>query len=345
MKEAINYKKISQNRVECRACCHFCKISENKAGICGVRINRQGKLFSLTWGKIIGGNIDPIEKKPLFHFLPGTKSFSFGSLGCNFRCGNCQNFDISQMYGFKGRTEKYKSLYWGEEVTPKKLVELALSYNCESISYTYNEPTVNVEMALETMIEAKKRGLKNVWVSNGYFSDETFNAVSRYLDAANIDLKSFSDKFYRENCGARLEPVLDNLKKVVKERIWLEVTTLLIPGFTDDDENLHKIAHFIRWELGNFVPWHLSAFSASISWKMKDVPDTRPERVIHAVEIGRRRGLKYVYPGNIPTNSEENTLCPKCGSLVVKRSGFSAERLDKSGKCPDCSFKIPGVWK
>jgi pyruvate formate lyase activating enzyme len=195
------------------------------------------------------------------------------------------------------------------------------------------------------MKAVKKAGLKNVWVSNGYFSKETLEAIAPYLDAINIDLKSMSDRFYRENCGARVRPVLDNLKRVVAKRIWLEVTTLIIPGYNNDIENLQKLARFIRWEVGNFVPWHVSAFSAANSWKLRDVPDTRPDQVMEAAEIGRKHGLKYVYAGNISAENADNTVCDQCGAVAVSRSGYFTERLDRGGKCNACGAPVEGVWK
>ena len=298
MKESILYEKLKGGLVKCKTCSHFCVIAPGKRGICGVRENIDGKLYFLAYGRAIAANIDPVEKKPLYHFLPGTFTFSIATVGCNLRCGNCQNWQISQFpkntKTIRGTIEKS-----GENLPPKKIVELAKENNYPSISYTYTEPTIFLEYALDTMKLARKAGLKNIWVSNGFMSKETLKLAIPYLDAINIDIKSFDDKFYRENCGARLEPVLENCREIVKKKIWLEITTLIIPTLSDDEKMLKKIAGFIKNELGDFVPWHVSAFSGAISWKLQHLPETPVEKVRKAHEIGKKVGLKYVYTGNI----------------------------------------------
>ncbi|MDI6778145.1 MAG: AmmeMemoRadiSam system radical SAM enzyme [Patescibacteria group bacterium] len=298
MKESVLYEKLKNKAVKCKTCSHFCVIVPGKRGICGVRENIEGKLYFLTYGRAIAANIDPVEKKPLYHFLPGTFTFSIATVGCNLRCGNCQNWDISQ---FSKRPEVTREMIKtsGENFPPEKIVELAKENNCPSISYTYTEPTIYLEYALDTMKLARYAGLKNIWVSNGFMSKETLKLVIPYLDAMNIDIKSFDDKFYRQNCGARLAPVLENCKEVVKNKIWLETTTLLIPTLSDEEKMLEKIAHFIKNELGDFVPWHVSAFSGAISWKLQHIPGTPVEKVRKACEIGKSAGLKHVYTGNI----------------------------------------------
>jgi len=343
MKECINYQKEGE-KISCQACSHFCQIAEGRTGICGVRQNRGGKLFLLTYGKAIAAHIDPIEKKPLFHFLPGSYAYSFGTLGCNFRCANCQNFDISQMFGLKGKVQAYAQLNWGIDFTPKQIVQEALANKCQSIAYTYNEPTIFLEYALATMKLAQKKGLKNIWVSNGFMSNQTLAAIIPYLDAINVDIKSFDEKFYQTNCGARLAPVLENCQRLVKEKVWLEITTLIIPTLSDDEKMLGKIAQFIKKELGYFVPWHLSAFSGMISWKLQSLPDTPASMVKKACALGKKAGLKYVYAGNIWEEGLEDTYCPACAKVVIKRFGYRVQRLDRNGKCPNCGEMLDGVF-
>ncbi len=328
MKECILYRKLQKEKVRCLNCAHYCFISEGKRGICRVRENLRGKLYSLNYGKIAACNIDPIEKKPLFHFLPGSSTLSLASPGCNFKCASCQNWQISQV------EEKIP----GESLSPEKAVELAQEKNLPSISYTYTEPAIFSEYALESMKLAKKKGLKNAWVSNGFWSKELFDEVSDYIDAANIDLKSFKDSFYRKYCSARLNPVLENLKRIKKKRIWLEVTTLVIPELNDSEKNLKSIAGFIKKELGSETPWHVSAFSGEISWKLSGHSDTPLATIEKACRLGKKAGLKYVYGGNIPKT--QNTQCPECGALAVGRTGYFIQRFDRNGKCSRCGAEL-----
>jgi len=293
MHEALLYEKLENRKVRCNACNHRCLIAESRRGICGVRENRGGKLYSLVYGKIIAEHIDPIEKKPLYHFMPGSFSLSIATVGCNFRCLHCQNADISQIS--KEKPEEVEIS--GEDIKPKKIIQDALDNKCPSISYTYTEPTIFVEYALDCMKLAKEEGLRNVWVSNGYMTKECLDLVGEYLDAANIDLKAFSEEFYQEVCGAKLKPVLENLVEIKKRRIWLEVTTLIIPGKNDSEKELKQIAGFIKNELGDDTPWHVSRFFPY--YKLKDVPPTPVEKVYQATEIGKKAGLKYVYAGNV----------------------------------------------
>ncbi len=329
MKEAFLYKKIKDKKVQCRNCPHYCLILLEKRGICGVRENIDGKLYALNYGKAIACHIDPIEKKPFFHFLPGSYSLSIATVGCNYSCLNCQNWDISQ--GFKGVKE-----IPGKDISPEEIVETALKNKLPSISYTYTEPTIFLEYALETMKMAKKAGLKNNWVSNGFMSEESAKLVIPYLDANNIDLKSFSDEFYKSNCGGKLKPVLETAKLMKKSGVWVEITTLVIPTLSDSEEMFKKIANFIYTELGPETPWHISQFSGAISWKLQHLPDTPIETLEKAIKIGREIGLKYVYIGNIPGHQAENTYCPKCKALSISRVNYYIHRHDKSGKCPKC---------
>jgi pyruvate formate lyase activating enzyme len=328
MREAILYKKLKENLVQCEACAHYCLIAPKKRGFCNVRENRDGKLYSLVFGKAIALHVDPIEKKPFFHFLPGSYSLSVATVGCNFRCLHCQNYDNSQM----PRDKNGQIL--GEEISPEEIVSLAMKNNLPSISYTYTEPTVFVEYAFETMKLAKKNGLKNNWVTNGYMSKETLELIAPYLDAANVDLKFFDDDLYQKICGAKLKPVLDSLKLMKKKKIWVEVTTLVIPGYTDKGNQFEEMAKFIKNELGEETPWHISRFYPA--YKMMDVPPTPVEIIYYAYEIGKRIGLKYVYVGNLFGDEKENTYCPKCKELNIKRIGYEIKRFDKNGKCRKC---------
>jgi pyruvate formate lyase activating enzyme len=338
MKEAYLYKKLSNKRVQCQNCAHYCVILPGKRGVCGVRENLNGTLYALNYGKAIAINIDPIEKKPFYHFLPGSQSLSIATVGCNFRCLNCQNWDISQ--GFKGSKEVP-----GENVSPERIVEMATENHLPSISYTYTEPTIFLEYALDTMKLAKKAGLKNNFVSNGFMSPESAKLVIPYLDAINIDIKGFSEEFYQKVCGARLQPVLDTAKLMKKSGVWVEITTLVIPTLSDSDEMFEKIAKWIYKELGPETPWHISQFSAAISWKLQHLPDTPVETLEKAYKIGKGVGLKYVYLGNVPGHKAENTYCPKCGEITINRMNYIIHRHDKEGKCPKCGENLDLIIK
>jgi len=333
MKEVYLYKKLKGKKVQCQNCAHYCVILPGKRGICGVRENIDGKLYALNYSKAIAVNIDPIEKKPFFHFLPGSYSLSIATVGCNFRCANCQNWDISQ--GFKNKKE-----IPGEEVSPEKIVEIALKNKLPSISYTYTSPTIFSEYALDTMKLARKKAIKNNWVSNGFWSKELFDLISPYLDAANIDLKSFEDDFYIKYCGGRLQPVLDTLKRLKKKKIWVEVTTLVIPTLNDKEEIFKNIANFIKNDLGSETPWHITQFSGAISWQLQNLPDTPAKTLEKAHKIGKETGLKYVYTGNIPGLPSEDTFCSKCSTLCINRTNYIIHCHDKNGKCPKCGADL-----
>jgi len=350
MKEAFLYKKLKDpegvakrpygagKKVQCRNCAHFCVIEPGKRGICGVRENIDGKLYALNYRKAIAVNIDPIEKKPFFHFLPGSHSLSIATVGCNFVCANCQNYSISQ--GFKGVKE-----IPGEDLSPEEIVKIALKNKVPSISYTYTEPTIFIEYALDTMKLAKKAGLRNNFVSNGFMSPESAKLVIPYLDANNIDIKGFSEDFYRENCGGRLQPVLDTAKLMKKSGVWVEITTLVIPTLSDSEKMFKEIAKWIYKELGPETPWHVSQFCGAISWKLQHIPDTPVETLEKAWKIGKEVGLKYVYTGNIPGLPSENTICPKCGTVVINRMNYIIHRHDKNGKCPKCGTNLNLIVK
>ena len=345
MQECLNYDQLDGQRVRCNACAHHCIIRKNQTGICGVRQNINGKLYLLPYGQAAAVNVDPVEKKPLFHFLPGSFAYSLGTLGCNLRCANCQNFDISQIYGHKGKVKEYGDINWGENFSPIEIVKQAKHNSCKSIAYTYNEPTIWLEYALDTMRLAHAHGLKNVWVSNGFMSRATLELIVPYLDAINIDIKSFDDEFYQKNCGARLQPILDNCQYLNREtNVWLEITTLIIPTLSDDKRMLKKLAQFMAEKLAKDVPWHISAFSGKISWKLQKLPSTPLTTIKQTYDLGKAAGLHYVYAGNVWLTELENTYCPKCGATVIERTGYRVSRHDYKGTCRECGEKIAGVF-
>lgn len=294
MKESYLYKKFG-DYCECQTCNHRCRIAPYHRGICGVRENNRGKLYVLTYGRLIAENIDPIEKKPLMRFLPGTTTLSIASIGCNFLCAWCQNDDISQMSKEDFDRDAIANII-GVETEPEKIVANSKENNCPSISYTYTEPTIFLEFALDTMKLARRDGLKNIWVSNGYFSRETLDLISPYLDAINIDLKGFSDINYQKYSGAKLAPVLENIKEIFRRKIHLEVTTLIIPGINDSDKELKQIAEFLS-KISPNICWHISRFFPA--YKMLDKDITPVETLEKAEKIGKKAGLKYIYKGNI----------------------------------------------
>lgn len=338
MKEVLIYKKLERENVQCQTCAHGCFILPGNRGICGMRENISGRLFALNYGKAVACNIDPIEKKPLFHFLPGTFSLSVAAAGCNFACLNCQNYDLSQ--GCKTLAE-----IPGKDISPEEIVKTALKNKVPSISYTYTEPTIFLEYALDTMKLAKKAGLKNTWVSNGFMNKEAAETIIPFLDAINIDIKGSTEEFYRQNCGAHLEPVLETCRTMKKAGIWLEIATLAIPKKSDSPEMFKKIAKFIKKELGEKTPWHISRFNGSISWKLQKTPDTPVKTLKSAYKIGKEAGLKYVYIGNASELALENTFCPKCGELCIQRSGYKIKDLSLSGACPKCKKEIEIIYK
>ncbi|MEM5785914.1 MAG: AmmeMemoRadiSam system radical SAM enzyme [Syntrophobacteraceae bacterium] len=334
MKEAMFYESLENDRVHCYLCAQHCRIEAGMKGKCGVRENREGKLFSLVYGKLIARNIDPIEKKPLFHYYPGTTSFSVATAGCNFECQFCQNSDISQ-------TPRRRGVIFGHETPVAELAEEAAARGCASISYTYTEPTIFMEYALDIASAAKELGLSNVFVSNGYMTRESLDAISPFLGAANVDLKAFSDDFYRDRCGARLKPVLATIEAMKQKGIWLEITTLLVPGLNDGDDELREIAGYLAG-LGSEIPWHISRFYPT--YLLTDRAPTPVERLRRAREIGLEAGLRYVYTGNVPGDSGENTYCHSCGKLLIKRVGYSVKKQNlQNGACSACSTKLQGV--
>jgi pyruvate formate lyase activating enzyme len=335
MKEAFLYRKLDKEKIRCDLCAHRCVIQPGKIGICHVRENIGGVLYTDVYGRTIAQHMDPIEKKPLYHFYPGSRAYSIATPGCNFRCLFCQNWDISQI-------TSRNILKLGKEASPEQIVREVKRAGCKSIAYTYTEPTIFFEYSYDTARLAHAEGIKNVYVSNGYMTPEMLDRIHPYLDAINVDLKAFRDKTYRRMLGARLQPVLDNLIKIRKMDIWLEVTSLLIPGMNDDPEEIRDMVGFIAGELGKEVPWHISRFFPA--YKMQEVPVTPLETLQRAKEAGLKAGLQYIYIGNVRTVGDSDTFCPQCGALILERSGFGITRNRiQDGKCPECGFKIAGV--
>jgi pyruvate formate lyase activating enzyme len=334
MVEARWYEKEEEQKVRCFLCNHHCLVKEGQRGICWVRENHQGTLFSLVYGKLIARHVDPIEKKPLFHFYPGSASYSIATMGCNFSCLFCQNAGISQARESTG--------VFGEEVRPEEIINAALKASCRSISYTYTEPTIFLEYAQDIAVLASGQGIKNVFVSNGYMTPEALESIHPHLHAANVDLKSFREEFYKTQCKARLAPVLDSLKLMKRMGIWVEVTTLIIPTLNDSKEELSALARFIAEELGPETPWHISRFHPT--YRLTDLSITPVKTLQQAWEIGKTQGLRYVYTGNVPGDRGERTFCFQCGSLLLDRFGFSILKNNlQRGKCPQCQTPIDGV--
>ncbi|HAR49748.1 radical SAM protein [Smithella sp. SCADC] len=335
MKEAMLYEKLSEGQVRCNLCSHRCAIKPDKRGVCGVRENREGVLYSLVYGTLIAENIDPIEKKPFFHVYPASRSYSIATVGCNFSCDFCQNHDISQM-------PRATRMIAGNDFLPSEIVARAKKSGSKTIAYTYTEPTIYFELAYDTAKIAAENGLINVFVTNGFMTTEAIETIAPYLTAANVDLKSFRDDFYKKKCGARLNPVLESLKKMKEKGIWVEITTLLIPTLNDSEEELKDIAGFIAG-LGVETPWHISRFHPQ--FKMQNLPATPVASLHRAVEIGKQAGLKYVYSGNVPGDEGENTYCFNCGNLLIERYGFRIVRNNlKGNKCNKCGTQLEGVF-
>lgn len=335
--ETLIYEKLDEKTVKCGICRHFCVIKDGKKGICQVRENKDGRLVSLVYSKVIAASVDPIEKKPIFHLKPGSLSYSIATPGCNFRCAFCQNADIAQM------PADFNGMIQGKDLSPEWIVDQAVKKGCRSISYTYTEPTVFFELAFDTARLAKSHGLFNVFVTNGYMSDDLLEMVSPYLDAANVDLKSFSDRFYQTFCKARLEPVKENIRKMLDLGILVELTTLLIPGLNDGKDEIKAMAEYIANDLGRDTPWHISRFHPC--YHMTDRPPTPVVALEMAYEAGKKAGLRYVYTGNVPGLLSENTFCHSCNALLVKRYGYTIENhVQENGKCPQCQAIVHGIY-
>lgn len=334
MKEAMFYERESGNKVHCGLCRHRCLIADGARGICAVRENRGGTLYSLVYGKLVAEHVDPIEKKPLFHVLPGSSSFSIATAGCNFRCHHCQNYSISQVAP--------NDPVAGMMHTPEAVVAKALATGCRSIAYTYTEPTIFFEFAYDTARLAREAGLLNIFVTNGYITKEALTTIAPCLDAANIDLKGFTDTFYRDYVHGRLSEVLDSIIEYRKQGIWIELTTLIIPGLNDAENELKGIASFIVESLGADTPWHVTQFYPT--YRLTDRPRTPVETLRRARDIGKAAGLRYVYEGNVPGEGGENTWCPTCTAMLIERYGYLIEKNTLNrGACPDCGTVIAGI--
>jgi pyruvate formate lyase activating enzyme len=334
MKEARLYEKLDGARVRCALCAHACTLADGRAGLCRVRRNAGGTLYSLNYDKLAAAHLDPIEKKPLHHFLPGSASFSIAAMGCNFSCGFCQNHSLSVVDG--------EADIAGSPVTPQQLVAAACAERAASISYTYTEPTVFFELMAETAELARARGLKNVMVSNGYMSAAAFDEARAWLDAANIDIKAFSDGFYRARCGARLQPVLDTVRAMKRAGVWVEITTLVIPGLNDTDEQAEGIAAFIAG-IDPEMPWHVSRFYPQ--HRLSDRPPTPEGDIERFLEIGARRGLTHLYAGNVAGDAWAHTRCPRCRALLIERHGYNTTLTGlEGGACRACGRVLAGVW-
>ena len=333
MKEALLYEKAGDGKVQCCLCSHRCKIAPGKRGICAVRENIDGTLYSLVYGKVIAQHVDPIEKKPLFNFHPGSKSYSIATVGCNFSCLHCQNYDISQF-------PRKHQIIPGDEITPEQVVQAAEKAGCRSISYTYTEPTIFFEFAYDCAKLAREKGIKNVFVSNGYITPEATRIIAPYLDANNIDLKG-DDSFYKKLCGARLQPVLDTIKLMKELGVWVELTTLIIPTYNDSEDFLKWAAGFIK-SVSADIPWHVTQFYPT--YKLLDQPRTPIKVLRMARDIGLKTGLKYVYEGNVPGEGGENTYCHSCGDVLIERVGYSLGAIKiKNSKCMKCGTDVAGI--
>jgi pyruvate formate lyase activating enzyme len=334
-KEAMLYETLESNDVHCFLCNHHCRIKDGDTGFCKVRKNIGGKLNTLAYGKVVAANSDPIEKKPLYHFLPGSLSFSIATMGCNFHCGFCQNWQISQI------EEEGVSELPGRSFSPKQIVEEAQKAGCKSIAYTYTEPTIFFEYAYDTAMLAKEAGLANIFVTNGFMTKQALETISDHLDACNVDLKSFNNEFYKSVCQGRLKPVLDSIRTMKELGIWVEVTTLIIPEQNDSDEELRNIAGFIAG-VSIDIPWHISRFHPG--YQYNDTYPTPAETLRKAYTMGKEAGLHFVYIGNLP-GEEKDTACPHCQHTLIHRSGFvTLENRIRNSRCPECGEIVPGIF-
>jgi pyruvate formate lyase activating enzyme len=332
MKESLFYEKLKDNSVRCYLCNHECTIQNGGFGICHVRQNKEGVLYTHVYDRIVAEHVDPIEKKPLFHFLPGSKSYSVATVGCNFKCRFCQNANIAQMPADQGQIA-------GMHLTPEQVIQTATNSGCKSISFTYTEPTIYFEFALETAKQAHEKSIKNIFVSNGYMSKDAIKTIGPWLDAANIDLKSFNNQFYLKYCGGKLKPVLENLVSLKENNVFVEITTLVVTGLNDDPNEIKQAAEFIVKELGPETPWHLSRFHPT--YRLKDRPSTPIETLQRSRKIGMDAGLHYVFTGNVPGDSGESTFCHQCGKLLIDRFGFRIQSNYLDGaQCPNCQTPV-----
>ena len=335
LKEVSFYKKLPDLKIRCEICPKECEIADLERGYCGNKENRKGTYYSLVYGESCAAHIDPIEKKPLFHYLPSTKAFSIAAVGCNFECKFCQNWRIAQY-----RPEQVESFY----LPPKEVVSLAKRKGCPTIAYTYTEPVVFYEYMYDTAKLAKSEGIGSVMISNGFINEEPLIELCKQLGGVKIDLKAFTEKFYKDYCSGELKPVLDTLKTLKKVGIWYEIVVLLIPTLNDSEGEIREMCQWIKAELGVQVPVHFSRFHPM--YKIKNLPSTPVKTLETARKVAREVGLHYVYLGNVPGNEGESTYCPGCGEVVIRRIGYHIiKNAIKGGKCPKCGHVIPGVWE
>ena len=331
------WEKLDRNRVRCYSCGHCCPIAEGQPGVCKVRFNRGGKLY-VPWGYVAGVQCDPIEKKPFFHAYPGALAYSFGMLGCDLHCSYCQNWVTSQ--ALRDPNAVSPPL----EVEPKMLVRDALAQGAKVLVSTYNEPLITSEWAVAVFQEARQAGLFTAFVSNGNGTPQVLDYLHPWIDLYKVDLKSFDDRHYRQ-LGGRLQPILDTIRALHRMGIWLEIVTLLIPGFNDSDDELRRLTEFVAG-VSPDIPWHVTAFHQD--YKMTSPSDTQPEDLLRAAAIGRKSGLRYIYAGNLPGRVKdlEDTHCHRCGELLIRRYGYSIEdyKLTPDGNCPSCREPLPGRW-
>jgi len=336
LKEALLYERLAGGSVRCNICQRRCGIKPGKLGYCYTRLNKQGKLYSLIYSKISCWMVSPIEKKPFFHFYPGSLWLSLGTLGCNFRCPGCQNWDIAHV---RMDSDTHRAEY----LSPRESVNLALRRHCQGISWTYNEPTIWFEYTLNSARLAKESGLLTNYVTNGFITPEALDLIGPYLDAFRVDLKGFSREFYKKVCHLDDFEGILKVTRRAKERwgMWVEIVTNVIPGYSDDEAQLQKIARWIKSSLGEFTPWHLTRFVPHLEFS--HLPPTPVSTLEKAREIGQNAGLKYVYLGNVRGHPAENTYCHNCGRLLIKREGFYISRYEiRNGRCPYCKSAIPG---
>ena len=336
---AFQSKPLSQQAVQCTACERWCALQPGEVGKCNVRMNQDGQLVSLVYGRAVAVHVDPVEKKPLFHFLPSQQAFSIGTLGCNFQCPFCQNWQISQ----PGELARNPARL-GQHLPPAEIVAICRARGIPMIAYTYNEPTVFFEYTYDTAKLAVEEGIRNLYVSNGFLTLEAIDALAPYLHAINIDLKAFSEQFYRETCHGRLKPVLRNIQYIAQETdTWVEVTTLIVPGMNDSEGELEEIAQFLA-AVSPDIPWHISAFHPD--YKVRDRPATPRATLERAYDIGQEAGLRYIYVGNLMDAERSGTYCPQCGKMLIQRMWYQVQPLwAEPGICPACGTSIAGVWR
>lgn len=329
------FESLDSGKVKCTLCPRNCTISEGNRGVCFVRKNEAGTVVLTTYGKSSGFAIDPIEKKPLYHFHPGSSIFSFGTAGCNLTCKFCQNWDISRAKDFDRLTQK---------ASPDDIANTIKSSNTKSVAFTYNEPIIFMEYAIDTAIACHELGISTVAVTAGYINKEPREEFFKHMDAANVDLKGFTDNFYKKLCGAHLEPVLETLKYIKKKtKTWLEVTTLLIPGENDSEKELNEMCEWAVDNLGKDVPWHFSAFHPAFNYI--DSYRTPPETLFRARKIAMSKGMKYVYTGNVYDPEGGSTYCHKCNTMIIEREFYDIKNYKiKDGKCTKCGTKVSGVF-